>query len=245
MQGNLKDMPVADLIQHLCQERKTAELSLEQDQQKAQMYFKDGALVHAAMGKENGEDVVFHTLMWDHGKFNMETGIEPPYVSIHSSWSNLLLEGARRLDENTAAVQETKKAETNSVKEDKQVATKKKSELLADTLEEVISNSTDINGLAVVGIDGLVYSVNSPVGNLDETLIGAVAAAALGLSKRSTEQLQRGAFQQTLIQGDKGNIVVTQINPETLLIAITNHGVNLGMVFAETKRCVTTLHEIL
>jgi predicted regulator of Ras-like GTPase activity (Roadblock/LC7/MglB family) len=109
----------------------------------------------------------------------------------------------------------------------------------------VISNSTDINGLAVVGIDGLVYSVNSPVGNLDETLIGAVAAAALGLSKRSTEQLQRGAFQQTLIQGDKGNIVVTQINPETLLIAITNHGVNLGMVFAETKRCVTTLHEIL
>jgi predicted regulator of Ras-like GTPase activity (Roadblock/LC7/MglB family) len=151
------------------------------------------------------------------------------------------LEGVKRLDEQSTEVSQSKLDQMEVIP----MATKKKGDLLAETLAELLQSSNDIDGAAVVGIDGLVYSINVPVGGLDETLVGAVGAAALGISKRSTEQLKRGAFTQTLVQADKGNIFVSQVDPETLFVALTGQGINLGMVFAEVRSTVTKLREIL
>jgi predicted regulator of Ras-like GTPase activity (Roadblock/LC7/MglB family) len=99
IQGNLRDMALADLIQHTCQDRKTAELSIQRAGNKASLFFKDGNLVHAQSGTETGEEVVYRLLKWEEGIFNLENGVEPPSKSIERGWSSLLLEGARRLDE--------------------------------------------------------------------------------------------------------------------------------------------------
>ncbi|RME51453.1 MAG: DUF4388 domain-containing protein, partial [Caldilineae bacterium] len=197
-------MSVADLIQHTCQDRKTARLTIERDGQKAVLYFQDGALPHAELGSRTGEEVVYEILNWTEGKFSLETGTPPPEVSIQRSWSGLLLEGARRLDE------ATQNAEIPFTQEEKPMA-KKKSELLADALAELLQESSDIDGAAIVGVDGLVYSANVPQRALDENLVGASSAAILGLSKRAVEQLKRGGFRQTLIQGDDGNIIVAAL----------------------------------
>ena len=103
------------------------------------------------------------------------------------------------------------------------MTTKKRSERLADALVELLRESSDIDGAAIVGVDGLVYSANVPQKALDEEMVGATSAAILGLSKRSVGQLKRGDFKQALIQGDDGNIIVTSLNEETLLsIAISD-----------------------
>ncbi len=125
------------------------------------------------------------------------------------------------------------------------MAAKKTSELIAQVLSDLLDSSADIEGAAVVGTDGLVYSVNVPSGKVDENLVGAVAAAALGLSKRSAEQLHRGSFHQTLVQGDKGNIVITSLNPQTLFVGLTPANVNLGMAFAETRQVASKLRDLL
>ncbi len=122
---------------------------------------------------------------------------------------------------------------------------KKKSELLAESLAQLISESSDIEGAAVVGTDGLVYSANVPQKALDENMVGASSAAVFGLSRRSAQQLKRGEFAQTLIQGDDGNIIVSGINSETLFVGLTHKSVNLGMAFAETRSIVAKLREIL
>ncbi|RME44594.1 MAG: DUF4388 domain-containing protein [Caldilineae bacterium] len=238
MQGNLRDMSVADLIQHTCQERRTARLTIARDGQKAVLYFQDGTLPHAELGSQIGEEVIYEILNWTEGEFLLETGLTPPQTTIQRSWSGLLLEGARRLDE------ATQKAETHLTQEEKPMA-KKKSELLADTLAELLEESSDIHGVAVVGVDGLVYSANVPQRTLDENIVGAASAAVLGLSRRSVEQLNRGNFKQTLIQGDGGNIIVASINDETLLVGLTPANVNLGMAFAEVRSVTATLREIL
>lgn len=237
MQGNLKDMAVADLIQHTCQDRKTARVLIDHDDQTAALFFKDGALVHATLDDLQGEEVVYRILGWEQGQFKMETNAVPPTVTITKSWSGLLLEGARRIDESDYS--------DITRKEKKPMATKKTSELIADVLSDLLSNSADIEGAAVVGTDGLVYSVNVPSGKVDENMVGAVAAAALGLSKRSTEQLRRGNFNQTLVQGDKGNIVITSLNLQTLFVGLTPANVNLGMAFAETRQVAAKLRDLL
>ena len=122
---------------------------------------------------------------------------------------------------------------------------RKRSDILADSLAQLLQESSDIHGIAIVGVDGLVYSANVPQRALDEEMVGATSAAVLGLSKRSADQLKRGGFKQTLIQGEEGNIIVASINDETLLIGLTPSNVNLGMAFAEIRTMTSTLNDLL
>lgn len=122
---------------------------------------------------------------------------------------------------------------------------KKRSEVLAATLAQLLQESSDIDGVAVVGVDGLVYSANVQQRTLDQAMVGASSAAILGLSKRSANQLKRGVFKQTLIQGDDGNIIVSSLNEETLLVGLTPSNVNLGMAFAEMRTMASRISQIL
>lgn len=237
LQGNLQMMGIADLIQHNCQDRKTAQLVIEHNGHQAALFFKDGAVTHATLGDLQGEEVIYHLLSWQEGSFSLEAGIEPPATTINRSWSGLLLEGVRRLDE----IQHSPLFE----QETKPMAMKKKSELLADALAELLQGSSDIEGAAIVGVDGLVYSANVPHKGLDENMVGATSAAILGLSKRSANQLKRGNFNQTLIQGDEGNIIVSSLDDQTLFVGLTPKNVNLGMAFAEMRTMTARLREIL
>ena len=122
---------------------------------------------------------------------------------------------------------------------------KKKSEILADALADMLTNSADIEGVAIVGTDGLVYSANVPDRGMDEDMVGASAATVFGLSNRSVGQLKRGNYTRTLIQGDDGNIIVAGLNDETLLVCLTPKSVNLGMAFAEVRDITSSLQSIL
>jgi predicted regulator of Ras-like GTPase activity (Roadblock/LC7/MglB family) len=237
LQGNLQHMAAADLIQHACQDHKTAQLVIQHDQQTADLFFKGGQVVHAALGNLQGEEVIYTVLGWPEGQFSLELETEPPVMTINRAWSALLLEGARRLDENNSI--------PTTQQETQPMAMKKKSEILSETLAELLTESSDIEGAAVVGVDGLVYSANVPQRALDENMVGATSAAILGLSKRSAGQLKRGSFNQTLIQGDDGNIIVANISSDTLFIGLTPKNVNLGMAFAEVRAMTTRLREIL
>ncbi len=240
MQGQLSDMHPADLIQHACIDRKQARLVLEHEGQSAEIFFDDGQIVHATLGDMDGKDVVFRVLGWEEGTFEMANGVTAPRRSIRENWTEVLLEGARLHDEaRTDADFPTQRQEV------KPMAAKKKSELLAEALENLLTESSDIVGAAIVGIDGLVYSANVPQKGMDEGMVGAASAAILGLSKRSVQQLNRGGFKQTLIQGDDGNIIVAPLNDETLFVALTPANVNLGMAFAEVRSISRELQDIL
>jgi predicted regulator of Ras-like GTPase activity (Roadblock/LC7/MglB family) len=237
LKGDLQDMAVADLIQHNCQDRKTAHLVIENDGDQASLYFNEGKVVHAVLNDLQGEDVVYQILSWENGTFNLEMGAESPAVTIRRSWSALLLEGAKRLDEGNIPL--------TIEKEVQPMATKKKSEQIADVLTRLLEGSADIEGVAVVGMDGLVYSSNIPQKALDVNMVGASSAAILGLSMRSVDQLKRGKFTQTLIQGDAGNIIVTKLNADTLFVGLTPKDINLGMVFAESRAMIEELVDIV
>jgi hypothetical protein len=240
MQGSLQDMTIADLIQHNCQDRKTAQLIIDHNGQQALLYFNEGAVQHAALGDLQGEEVIYRILDWREGNFVLEIDVTPPAVTISRSWSGLLLEGARRLDEKKHV-----STISNSSNQEEKTVTKKKSEILADALAELLQESADIDGAAIIGTDGLVYSANVPQRALDENMVGATAAAVLGLSKRSVTQLKRGNFKLSLIQGDDGNIIVADLNDETLFIGLTPNNVNLGMAFAEVRTITERLRGIL
>ena len=122
---------------------------------------------------------------------------------------------------------------------------KKTGEILAEELETLLSQSSDIEGAAVVGVDGLVYSAKMPHRDMDEDLTGAVTAAIYALSARSVRQLKRGESIRTLVQGTDGDILVTTIDKRTLFVGLTAKDVNLGMAFAEARTISSRLREVL
>jgi len=236
MKGELKHMGVADLIQHNCEDQRTARIQLLHDGVEASIFLDQGNVVHAVCGDLEGEDAVFKVLGWKDGTFSLDMDMASPTKTIERSCNGLLLKGAQLLDETSNT-----NIETTNKKEKKM----KKGEIIAETLQQLLQQSTDVQGAAIVGTDGLVYSAIVPEKDLDENIVGAASAAILGLSKRSVGQLKRGNFTQTLIQGDSGNIIVTGLSEQTLFVGLTPKEVNLGMAFAEVRDFADKLIDIV
>jgi hypothetical protein len=111
MKGRLEDMAVADLIQHNCQDRKTARVQLKNGGQKGDLFFKNGNVIHASLGKLTGEEAVYELMNWEKGTFDLVPDVEPPSITVTRSWTSLLLEAARLSDETAPEREKQKEAE--------------------------------------------------------------------------------------------------------------------------------------
>ncbi len=237
IKGDLQYMNIAGLIQHNCQGHKTARLVVKHKGQEATLFLNKGTVQHAIMNNLQGEAVVYETLNWHEGHFTLEMGVEPPLVTITRSGSSLLLEGARRLNEESNG--------STSLNHKNLPVTNKKRKILSDLLSKLLQHSSNIEGAAIVDKNGLVYSANVPHTTVDKQTIGRTSATVFDLSKQSAHQFKRGDIKRTLIQGDKGNIIVTGINDKTFLIGLTVPHVNLGMAFTEMRTMTALLNSIL
>jgi uncharacterized protein len=110
-------------------------------------------------------------------------------------------------------------------------------------LHELERNVPHVEATAVVSTDGLVIASRLPR-DVEEDRIGAMAAAILTISKRSGEELDRGGMLRVLIEGTDGYLLIRSIGEDAVLIALVDRGVRLGMLFYESKKCVSKLMEI-
>lgn len=199
MKGSLRDMSAADLIQHNCQDRKTAELCIQNSLGVAFIYFKDGNIVHASMGEKNGEEVVYQLLGWNDGTFTVEVDVEPPARTISRSWSSLLLEGSQRLDE-TRSESIGSQSEINL-----EVAKMAK---LDDVLKEMSGEVTGYVASAIVGIDGINVASYSKVKGVDPDAISSQMTMLLKLVDGSLEKLACGTLDDNLTTTDAAYLLM-------------------------------------
>jgi predicted regulator of Ras-like GTPase activity (Roadblock/LC7/MglB family) len=202
MQGNLKDMTIADLIQHNCQDRKTAQLRVQHHDEEAILYFKEGRVVHAMLGQQIGEEVIYHILNWEEGNFNLENNIAPPQTSITSSWSALLMEGARRLDENALNL-EPLQNESNQKTEANPMEVK-----MSDILKEMSGEITGYLASVVVGMDGIDLATHSHTKGLDLDMVGAQMTMLFKLVEGSVEKLGSGEIEDNLTTTDNAYLLM-------------------------------------
>ena len=227
--GSLKEMSVADLIQHNCQDRKTALLTVERNGKKAQIYFRDGAIVHAALGPVQGEEAVFQALNWDDGKFVLEAGTLAPVVTIQRSWSSILLEGAKRADEE---LEETSPVGLGG----------RRGKAVNDILITFLTNTRLFNGAVVTDHAGAVRAACIENQN-DQDLLGSISAAVLNFGTRSLKLTSGGRFGYMVIQGENSTIVVNEINETALLLALSDAKAPLNALIEEVKKVSESLAE--
>ena len=98
--GRLGSMSLADIVQILGVNKRTATLVLNHEGQKGKIFFKDGVVLHAFAGGTQGEMAILKFLEWVGAEFAIEEGISSiPMVTMFADAEAIMLKMCSRLDE--------------------------------------------------------------------------------------------------------------------------------------------------
>ncbi|MDT4956007.1 MAG: hypothetical protein QOJ02_4145 [Acidobacteriota bacterium] len=99
LSGQLSDLSLAELIEFFCNQRKTGRLKVAYERAPGYFYFDRGDLVDAKIGSLTGIEAIYYALTLANASFKFSPAFEPTRRSIHQPWTQVTLEGLRRLDE--------------------------------------------------------------------------------------------------------------------------------------------------
>jgi len=100
--GHLSDLSLSELIEFFCNQRKSGRLKVLYPQGAGYFYLQAGSVVDARIGVLHGIDAVYYALTLPNAQFEFSADVEAKSRTINQPWTQVVLEGLRRLDENNA-----------------------------------------------------------------------------------------------------------------------------------------------
>lgn len=101
--GHLSDLSLSELIEFFCNQRKSGRLKVLYPNGAGYFYLQSGSVVDARIGVLHGIDAVYYALTLPNAEFEFSADAEAFNRTINQPWTQVVLEGLRRLDENIAA----------------------------------------------------------------------------------------------------------------------------------------------
>ena len=111
-------------------------------------------------------------------------------------------------------------------------------------LRTLRTSTPEIIGAVVVNMDGFVVSSVIP-SEVDDELIGGMAAAVIGVGERIAADLMRAQMEQVYIRSPKGYVIINAINEQSALILLVTRDAKLGLIFLELRRVVEELTRVI
>src|ERR1051325_893586 len=100
--GHLSDLSLSELIEFFCNQRKSGRLKVLYPQGAGYFFLQAGSVVDARIGVLHGIDAVYYALTLPNAQFEFSVDVEAKTRTINQPWTQVVLEGLRRLDENNA-----------------------------------------------------------------------------------------------------------------------------------------------
>ncbi|MBA3768736.1 MAG: DUF4388 domain-containing protein [Acidobacteria bacterium] len=97
--GELSDLSLSELIEFFCNQRKTGRLKVIYPNLPGYFFIQAGALVDARIGSLSGIEAVYYALTLPNASFTFDMELEVEQRTIHQPWTQVVLEGLRRMDE--------------------------------------------------------------------------------------------------------------------------------------------------
>ena len=113
--------------------------------------------------------------------------------------------------------------------------TKSRTQKMVDRLRDMQSSSPDIEGSAIVSVDGLSIA-SSLHQEIEEDRVSAMSAAMLSLGERIATELGRGGLEQVYIRGTNGYVLLMAIGEEAVLTVMAREGAKLGLILLDMRR---------
>ncbi len=97
--GHLSDLSLSELIEFFCNQRKAGQLKVLYPQGPGYFYLQTGSVIDARIGCLRGIDAVYYALTLPNANFEFSGSTETVERTINQPWTQVVLEGLRRLDE--------------------------------------------------------------------------------------------------------------------------------------------------
>jgi len=161
--GHLSDLSLSELIEFFCNQRKTGSLKVLYPNGAGYFHLQAGSVVDAQIGVLRGIDAVYYALTLPNAKFEFSATAEPAERTINQPWTQVVLEGLRRLDEGIPPPEAFPAGYSSLVKD-------------TDSADQV----QGVRSAASSHIPGFLSFMSSPaVSNRKPLLVGAVGVAVL------------------------------------------------------------------
>lgn len=107
-------------------------------------------------------------------------------------------------------------------------------------LRKLQGASPGVQSCALVSYDGLIRaSVLAP--GVDADRFGAMCASLLALSTRASQEVERGALRQIILDGELGPVLLTRAGEVGVLAVAADPSRNLGKLILDTRTTATEL----
>jgi hypothetical protein len=183
--GHLSDLSLSELIEFFCNQRKTGRLTVLYPQGPGYFYLQSGSVVDARIGVVRGIDAVYYALTLPNAKFEFNGSAEASDRTINQPWTQVVLEGLRRLDEGVTppdafpAGYQSEESEVEENESDKVLEDSPQSHVpafLSFIGKESISKRKPLfAAVVVVAVLGSVAAVGVPAGWYSRTKVSAAA----------------------------------------------------------------------
>lgn len=172
--GHLSDLSLSELIEFFCNQRKSGRLKVLYPQGAGYFYLQSGSVVDARIGVLHGIDAVYYALTLPNAEFEFSVDAQTEKRTINQPWTQVVLEGLRRLDENISPgvafpqeyvpepdeLQNTRKVEESSSEVERSFAPA----FLAIGKESLSRRKPVFIGAAVVAVLASVAVIGVPAG---------------------------------------------------------------------------------
>lgn len=121
---------------------------------------------------------------------------------------------------------------------------KSRTEQLVEKLRDLRASSGDVEGAAIVSVDGLSMASDLRAGT-EEDRVSAMSAAMLSLGERISSELGRGELEQVMVKGENGYVILTAVGEEAVLTVLARKEAKLGLIFLDVTRTVGALTQLV
>jgi len=241
--GSAQGLALSDFLQLIASDEKTCTLSVEFGGEKGALYFKEGELLDAETGQLQGKDAVYHMALWSHARIDIVPQCDRSEKKIRKTLTELLSEGLMRQDGQSVAGPGAQTSPPKAVQTEKHeepgplsgAATKEKN--MANTREILgeLAKMQSIEAVCLVARDGFLLDSIARSG-IDKEMIGAIASSGFGSSVSMGAQLDKGAMQISMIEFEKGPVLLAPIGDDAFLVIVADKEANLGMIRLKLKK---------
>lgn len=117
-------------------------------------------------------------------------------------------------------------------------------EALALEMRGLREQVTGITDTAVAAADGLLIAADTAE-SIDPEGLAALAAAGLGLARRTTEATARGVLRQTVAYGSHGCAAFYAVGDTALMVVLGDEGLDLERLHRATRPALDRIGSIL
>jgi Domain of unknown function (DUF4388) len=187
--GHLSDLSLSELIEFFCNQRKSGRLTVLYPQGAGYFFLQAGSVMDARIGVLRGIEAVYYALTLPNAKFEFSGSAETADRTINQPWTQVVLEGLRRLDEGITPPEafpvgyESEKSESETAEADNASKTKPQIHVPAFLTyigkESMSKRKSLLAGAVVVAVLGTVAAVGVPAGWYNRAKVSAQATQSV------------------------------------------------------------------